>query len=78
MNKNPENALKEMNNFSNTMSKLPDEIPYKVWKKVPLENGVHKMRIVEETKDKEAFSLMFQAEMADFSEHVERVKQQFF
>lgn len=30
MNKNPENALKEMNNFSNTMSKLPDEIPYKV------------------------------------------------
>lgn len=59
MNKNFENVLKEMNNFSNIMSKLFDEIFYKVWKKVLLENGVYKMRIVEEIKDKEVFFFMF-------------------
>lgn len=74
MNKNFENVLKEMNNFSNIMSKLFDEIFYKVWKKVLLENGVYKMRIVEEIKDKEVFFFMFQVEMVDFFEYVERVK----
>lgn len=74
MNKNYENVLKEMNNFSNIMSKLFDEIFYKVWKKVLLENGVYKMRIVEEIKDKEVFFFMFQVEMVDFFEYVERVK----
>lgn len=63
-----------MNNFSNIMSKLFDEIFYKVWKKVLLENGVYKMRIVEEIKDKEVFFFMFQVEMVDFFEYVERVK----
>lgn len=74
MNKNFESVLKEMNNFSNIMSKLFDEIFYKVWKKVLLENGVYKMRIVEEIKDKEVFFFMFQVEMVDFFEYVERVK----
>lgn len=74
MNKNFENVLKEMNNFSNIMSKLFDEIFYKVWKKVLLENGVYKMRIIEEIKDKEIFFFMFYVEMVDFFEYVERVK----
>jgi hypothetical protein len=74
---NPENLLLHDENVDELLKDLPENVTFKVWKKVQLENGVQKMKIVDEVMSKGSFSAMFKDQLGEFQQHVERVRKQY-
>ena len=58
--------------------KLPQKVKYSQWKKVELEDGKKKMKIVEEEEvDKAKFEGLWKKSLSQFESHAERVRTQY-
>lgn len=58
--------------------KLPDVVSFSSWKRVTVQDGKKKMKIVQEEMAKADFIKLWEKEVNDFSEHVARLRKQFF
>ena len=59
------------------LSSLPEKVPCKVWKKVELENGRTKVKIVEVESESTQFKEDMKMQTKAFTEHVDRVGEQY-
>lgn len=71
---NPEEYVRK--NVAVDTSKLP-EVTFSLWKRVQLENGKKKMKIVQETMKSVDFSKIWEKEENEFKEHVFKIKTQY-
>jgi hypothetical protein len=74
---NPENLILHIDDMDTLLSSLPEKVPYKVWKKVELENGRTKMKIVEVESESTQFKEDMKMQTKAFTEHVDRVGEQY-
>ena len=74
---NPENLILHIDDMDTLLSSLPEKVPYKVWKKVELENGRTKMKIVEVESESTQFKEDMKMQTKAFTEHVDRVREQY-
>ena len=80
LNQNPDKLQEAVENLDNILSQAPDPVVYKTWKRMLVKEGdkeFHKMRIVEESKDKATFIESFKKDSDDFVQHVKRVQVQY-
>ena len=79
LSQNPDHLL-DNTNIEDALNNLPTSVTYKTWKRVTvMDNGkeFQKMKIIEETEDKDVFITGFKKEAEDFKNHVQRVQRQY-
>ena len=79
LSQNPDHLL-DNENIDEVLNNLPASVPYKVWRRVTVvDNGkeFNKMKIIEESHDKDKFVEDFKKEVNEFKDHVQRVKRQY-
>lgn len=63
--------------LSNILESLADTIHHEQWKKVTLDDGKKRTKIVATEVDKNSFKTLVNEQINDFKEHIKRVKQQY-
>ena len=74
---NPESLLSRLDDLDEILKDLPANVDFKVWKKVEVEPGKMRMKVVDQNTDAVTFREDFKIQMKAFNEHVNRVKEQY-
>lgn len=81
LSQNPDKLVEtEPANIIEMLAVLPATVPYKTWKRVSITDKgkeFQKMKIVEQSANKEAFIEDFKKDLEDFRNHTQRVKKQY-
>lgn len=73
---NPEHLIGNKD-IESVLEIIPDIVVFNVWKKVEVENGRMKMKVVEEQSNSDTFRSDFKIQLDVFEDHVTRVRDQY-
>lgn len=74
---NPESLIPNQHDLDEILKDLPANFEYKIWKKVEVEPGKMRMKVVDQQTDASTFRENLKKQMKDFTDHVNRVKEQY-
>ena len=79
LNKNPEQIVNDACRLDALLADLLDTVLYKTWRRAPVDSSGEslKMKVIEESLPKAEFVTVFQKEVQEFCDHVERVRTQY-
>ena len=73
---NPENILAQ-GNLHTILDSLPENIKYRIWKKVEVEPGKFRMKIIDQECERESFKTDLEIQLRTFQGHIKRVQEQY-